>query len=183
MARAPVTRTLEVSVGIKACCMTAGAEAGDCVDPKVIREMDVAKACDRVTLGTGNISTGPAVAALCSRRASSRSTSSCLLSASNRFLSASSCLLSASSCFTAPSLTHSSAAFADNCVWSSRRVFWKSTDWLTASSLSASTCHSFVLASFSSLLRHALSSSQMKAAFLASCRECADWFSCARTCT
>ncbi len=44
MARALVTRTLDNSVGISACCTMAGAEAGDCVDPKVIREIDVAKA-------------------------------------------------------------------------------------------------------------------------------------------
>ncbi len=102
MARAPVTHMLDVSVGISACCTTAGVEAGDCVDPKVIREIEVANSCDWVTRGLGNISTGPVVAALCSRRASSKSISSCLLAAS--------------SCFAAPSLTRSSAAFADNCA-------------------------------------------------------------------
>ncbi len=61
------------------------------MDPKVIREIDVAKACDWVTWGMGNISTGPVAAALCRRWASARSISNCFISVS--------------SCFTVPSLT------------------------------------------------------------------------------
>ncbi len=137
MARAPVTRTLVVSTGSSAVCMTGAAGAGGCTAPNVIQEMEVARALEWATCGSAGVSTGVGGVAFCRRRASARSASNCCMAAL---------------------LTRNSPATADNRAWRSRRSPWISPSWLTASYRSSSACRSFALVSVSSHFSRASSS-------------------------
>ncbi len=67
MARAPVTRMLVVSAGSSAVCMTGAVEAGGCAIPKVILEIEVARACEWVVRGSNGVSMGAGGMIFCRR--------------------------------------------------------------------------------------------------------------------
>ncbi len=73
MAPAPVTRTLVVSTGSSAVCMTGAAVAGGCAAPNVIREIEVARTWEWAMDGSASASMGAGGVAFWRRQASARS--------------------------------------------------------------------------------------------------------------